>query len=102
MSDNKKSFTNSRIYVVLFALTVALFFSVLITSAATLLKPRQLENMALDKRTNLLEAAGLVPGTKNRHRKTSNRSMTPISGKPMWTPGDRSWTPPQATAFSYT
>jgi Na+-transporting NADH:ubiquinone oxidoreductase subunit C len=64
MSDNKKSFTNSRIYVVLFALTVALFFSVLITSAATLLKPRQLENMALDKRTNLLEAAGLVPEDK--------------------------------------
>jgi Na+-transporting NADH:ubiquinone oxidoreductase subunit C len=61
MSDNKRSFKDSRVYVVLFALSVALFFSVLITSAATMLKPRHLENMALDKRTNLLEAAGLVP-----------------------------------------
>jgi Na+-transporting NADH:ubiquinone oxidoreductase subunit C len=61
MSDNKQSFKKSRVYVVLFALAVGLVFSVLITAAATVLKPRQLENMALDKRTNLLEAAGLVP-----------------------------------------
>lgn len=64
MSDKKKSFKKSRIYVVLFALLTALVFSVLITSAATMLKERQLENMALDKKTNLLEAAGLVPADK--------------------------------------
>jgi len=61
MSENKKTFRKSRVYVVLFAVSVALVFSVLITAAATMLKPRQLENMALDKRTNLLEAAGLIP-----------------------------------------
>ena len=61
MSENKKSFRKSRVYVVLFALSVALVFSVLITAAATMLKPRQQENMALDKRTNLLEAANLIP-----------------------------------------
>jgi Na+-transporting NADH:ubiquinone oxidoreductase subunit C len=64
MSDKKKSFTKSRTYVVLFALVNALVFSVLITSAATMLKQRQLENMALDKKTNLLEAADLVPQDK--------------------------------------
>ncbi len=64
MSDKKKSFKNSRIYVVMFALGTALVFGVLITSAATMLKERQLENMALDKKTNLLEAAGLVPEDK--------------------------------------
>ncbi|MCF8091305.1 MAG: FMN-binding protein [Desulfotignum sp.] len=64
MSDKKRSFKKSRIYVVLFALATALVFSVLITSAATMLKERQLENMALDKKTNLLEAAGLVPEDK--------------------------------------
>lgn len=64
MSDKKKSFKKSKIYVVLFALVTALVFSVLITSAATMLKERQLENMALDKKTNLLEAAGLVPEDK--------------------------------------
>ncbi|MEX1315181.1 MAG: NADH:ubiquinone oxidoreductase subunit C, partial [Desulfotignum sp.] len=61
MSENKTSFRKSRVYVVLFALSVALFFSMLITAAANMLKPLQMENMALDKRTNLLEAAGLVP-----------------------------------------
>jgi len=64
MSDKKKSFKNSRIYVVMFALGTALVFGVLITSAATMLKEKQLENMALDKKTNLLEAAGLVPEDK--------------------------------------
>jgi Na+-transporting NADH:ubiquinone oxidoreductase subunit C len=61
MSENKTSFKKNRVYVVLFALSVALFFSMLITAAANMLKPLQMENMALDKRTNLLEAAGLVP-----------------------------------------
>jgi len=61
MSENNTSFRKSRVYVVLFAVSVALVFSVLITAAATMLKPRQLENMALDKRTNLLEAANLIP-----------------------------------------
>ncbi|MCA1794842.1 MAG: FMN-binding protein [Desulfotignum sp.] len=61
MSDNKKSFKKNRIYVVFFALVIALVFSVLITTAATMLKPLQQQNMALDKKTNLLEAAGLVP-----------------------------------------
>lgn len=61
MSENKKSFRKNRVYVVLFAVSVALVFSVLITAAATMLKPLQQENMALDKRTNLLEAANLIP-----------------------------------------
>jgi Na+-transporting NADH:ubiquinone oxidoreductase subunit C len=65
MSDNKKSFKKNRIYVVFFALVIALVFSVLITTAATMLKPLQQQNMALDKKTNLLEAAGLVAEDKN-------------------------------------
>lgn len=64
MSDKNKSntsFKTNRIYVVFFALVTALVFSVLITSAATMLKPMQQENRLLDKKTNLLKAAGLVP-----------------------------------------
>lgn len=64
MSDkkqSKRSFKNSRVYVVFFALIVALVFSVLITSAATMLKPLHQQNRILDKKTNLLEAANLLP-----------------------------------------
>ncbi len=64
MPDKKKSdrsFKNSRVYVVFFALAVALLFSVLITSAATMLKPLHQQNRILDKKTNLLEAANLLP-----------------------------------------
>ncbi|MDD9302008.1 MAG: FMN-binding protein [Desulfobacter sp.] len=56
---------NSRKNVILFAAGLSLVCSLLITAAATGLKGFQQENIALDKKINLLSAAGLVaPGDK--------------------------------------
>lgn len=56
---------NSRPRVILFALATSLACSLLITAAASGLKERQQANIALDKKINLLRAAGLVdPGQK--------------------------------------
>lgn len=52
---------NSKLYVILFALAVSLVCSVLITVAASGLKPRQQENIDVDRKVNLLRAANLVP-----------------------------------------
>ncbi len=57
MSDKK----NSRLNVVLFAAGLSLVCSLLITAAASGLKSYQQENIALDKKVNLLRAANLVP-----------------------------------------
>nr|WP_320190594.1 FMN-binding protein [uncultured Desulfobacter sp.] len=51
---------NSKAHVILFALVLSVLCSLLITAAATGLKSKQQENMALDKKVNLLRAAGLV------------------------------------------
>ncbi|MCG8634713.1 MAG: FMN-binding protein [Desulfobacterales bacterium] len=62
MSDSDK---NSKLNVALFALMVSLVCSLLITAAASGLKGFQQENIALDKKVNLLRAASLVaPGKK--------------------------------------
>ncbi len=55
---------NSRSHVIVFALCLSVICSLLITAAATGLKDRQQENMALDKKINLLKAAGLMPTGK--------------------------------------
>ncbi len=56
---------NSKPYVILFALGTSLICSLLITAAASGLKKFQQENIALDKKINLLKAASLVaPGDK--------------------------------------
>ena len=47
-------------YVLLFAATVTITCSLLLASAATLLRDRQQENIALDMRKNILESAGLI------------------------------------------
>lgn len=49
------------LYTVLFALAVALVCSVLVSSAAVSLAPRQAENQALDREERILEVAGLLP-----------------------------------------
>ena len=51
---------NSKAHVIVFALVLSVVCSLLITAAATGLKSRQQENMDLDKKVNLLAAAGLV------------------------------------------
>ncbi len=62
MSDFDK---NSRKNVILFALMTSLICSLLITAAASGLKGFQQENIALDKKVNLLRAANLLaPGEK--------------------------------------
>ena len=56
---------NSRANVILFALMVSLICSLMITAAATGLKGLQQKNIALDRKVNLLRAAGMVqPGEK--------------------------------------
>jgi Na+-transporting NADH:ubiquinone oxidoreductase subunit C len=47
-------------YVLLFAAVVTITCSILLASAANLLKSRQQENIALDQRKNILECAGLL------------------------------------------
>ncbi len=62
MSDTQpKSDKNSRANVILFALLVSVICSLMITAAATGLKGFQQENIALDRKVNLLRAAGMVP-----------------------------------------
>lgn len=51
---------NSKAHVIVFALVLSVVCSLLITAAATGLKDRQQENMDLDKKINLLRAAGLL------------------------------------------
>lgn len=52
---------NSKPYVILFAIGLSLICSLLITAAASGLKHLQQENIALDKKINLLRAAALLP-----------------------------------------
>jgi Na+-transporting NADH:ubiquinone oxidoreductase subunit C len=63
---------NSKAHVILFALILSVVCSLLITAAATGLKARQQENMALDKKVNLLRAAGLVDAGKKPGKETIN------------------------------
>ncbi len=55
---------NSKFKVISFAFLVSVICSFLITAAAVGLKDRQLVNMALDKRVNILKAASLIEGKK--------------------------------------
>ncbi|WP_020587317.1 FMN-binding protein [Desulfobacter curvatus] len=63
---------NSKAHVILFALVLSVVCSLLITAAATGLRDRQQENMALDKKVNLLRAAGLVDAGKKLGKDTIN------------------------------
>lgn len=63
---------NSKAHVILFALVLSVLCSLLITAAATGLKARQQENMDLDKKVNLLRAAGLVDGGKKSKKENIN------------------------------
>jgi Na+-transporting NADH:ubiquinone oxidoreductase subunit C len=51
---------HKKSYVFIFAAIVTVTCSILLTSAATLLKSRQQENIALDMRKNIVEVAGIV------------------------------------------
>jgi len=55
---------NSKFKVISFAFLVSVICSFLITAAAVGLKDRQMINMALDKRVNILKAANLIEGKK--------------------------------------
>lgn len=61
MSDKNRFDKNGKANVILFALLTSLICSMLITAAASGLKERQDENVALDRKLNLLRAANLVP-----------------------------------------
>ncbi|MFH2093267.1 MAG: FMN-binding protein [Pseudomonadota bacterium] len=58
MSD--RTGKNSRIYVLLFSLLLSVICSLMITAAVGGLKDRQMINMALDKKINILKAAELI------------------------------------------
>jgi Na+-transporting NADH:ubiquinone oxidoreductase subunit C len=55
---NRESLSN----VVIMALAVCLVCSIIVSGAAVVLKPAQLENKALDVKKNILRAAGMLPG----------------------------------------
>ncbi|MCG8549400.1 MAG: FMN-binding protein [Desulfobacterales bacterium] len=63
---------NSKSHVILFALVLSVVCSLLITGAATGLKARQQENMDLDKKANLLRAAGLLDAGQKPGKETIN------------------------------
>ena len=63
---------NSKIHVIFFALVLSVVCSLLITAAATGLRDRQQENMVLDKKVNLLRAAGLVDAGQKPGKDTIN------------------------------
>ncbi len=73
MSDSDK---NSRKNVILFALMTSLVCSLLITAAASGLKGFQQENIALDKKVNLLRAASLVPAGEKPPKEEINDLYT--------------------------
>jgi Na+-transporting NADH:ubiquinone oxidoreductase subunit C len=52
---------HSNAYTFRFAAMLTIVFSVLLAGAATLLKPRQLENEKLDKKKNILVSVGVKP-----------------------------------------
>jgi Na+-transporting NADH:ubiquinone oxidoreductase subunit C len=56
---------NSVTYAILFAAAVCIVCAVVVSTSAVKLRPRQLENIELDRKKNVLMAAGIVePGTK--------------------------------------
>lgn len=59
-TEEKSEKKPGKFKVILFALCVSIICSFLITATAIGLKDRQLDNMALDKKINILKAAGLV------------------------------------------
>lgn len=70
MSEQKKK--PGRLQVVSFALLVSVICSCLITATAIGLKDRQMANIALDKRINILKAADLI-GSKRPDRDKINQ-----------------------------
>jgi len=90
MSDSEsKPNKNSRANVVLFALMVSVVCSLMITAAATGLRQRQQENIALDRKVNLLRAAGMVPsGEKPLAEEIKNLFDTRIREKTVNNQGD--------------
>ena len=63
---------NAKAHIILFALVLSVICSLLITAAATALKGRQQENMALDRKVNLLRAAGVVDAGQKPEKDTIN------------------------------
>lgn len=57
--DKPKGDKDSMRNIIIVSLTVCFVCSVVVSSAAVLLKPQRLENKSLDKNKNILEAAGL-------------------------------------------
>jgi Na+-transporting NADH:ubiquinone oxidoreductase subunit C len=64
--DKKTGFDKEGLKNVLFvAISVCLVCSVVVSSAAVMLKPRQLANQELDQKQNILRAAGMLPPGRN-------------------------------------
>ncbi len=76
MSDPKNK--NSKLNVFIFALTISVICSLMITLAAVGLKDRQTANMALDKKKNILKAANLLGSEKLKKEQISQLYDTRI------------------------
>lgn len=75
MSDSERGRKDraKRIHAVRFALMVSVVCCLLITGAASGLRPLQEANMALDQRKNILRAAGIIDPVETPDRDTLNR-----------------------------
>lgn len=66
MPEAKKAFDKESLRNVLFvAVSLCLVCSVVVSTAAVMLKPRQLLNQELDQKQNILRAAGMLPEGSN-------------------------------------
>lgn len=66
MPESKKTFDKESLKNVLFvALSVCLVCSIVVSAAAVMLKPQQQVNQQLDRRQNILRAAGVLPEGSN-------------------------------------
>lgn len=73
---------NSATYIVAFAAAVCVVCSLLVSTAATLLKERQVVNAKVDKQKNILEVAGLIEGDEDismqRAQEIFEERVTPV------------------------
>ena len=63
--SGKERRKDGLVNVLVVAVCVCLVCSVIVSTAAVALKPRQLANQALDRKQNILRAAGLLPADSN-------------------------------------
>jgi len=77
---NKESLRNT----IVVAVTLCLVCSVIVSTAAVVLKPMQKENQLLDRKQNVLRAAGVLPAGANSTRRAVRWTNCSASSTRVW------------------